>query len=227
MWKRLVLASLLIALVGTSYLFRYRIISPEHSKTRALRIEVPHRRPTIARTFKDPVLQKMQDQLGYDEIGSVAFRLLKRYYDNIKSAGANKFTSECHTRERCSVRLEDFYTEALNRLSSKDFAVLKNMLQRDMIRSDLSANTKISLLTAEMLSPVYSDKFVRRSATKLLLLAHRRMLSLNPDPRLAIDTTLRAISNTRNRRARVTMINSLLNKYPQYRDDILASVSAH
>lgn len=174
-------------------------------------------------------LEKLQTQLGSDLIGKTALSLIGRVVETHKGREPASITNaDCSTQVSCPEDLKLLYSESLSRLSTSDFANAKALLQESMLLSELPLNSKVELLTKELLNPELKDipsstwtdesGTVHLSADSLYLLAtQNRLMQLNPEPNVAIEASLSAISSVQTEELRLLASLNLMKRYPDQR----------
>lgn len=172
-------------------------------------------------------LKKVEKELGSDNVGVASMVIFLRQVAPKEVAANAKIKDLCTTVKTCPMPLSDVYQLALKRLDDAADVPAKQIMQEQLIKSDLSAQAKGAILARNMafskiLTMEPSTKAIDKNRTQLgpdiqyLVVSSRQLQSLKVQPVQYLQVMMTAISRSRDQIARSLIVNSLIASYPSF-----------
>ena len=168
---------------------------------------------------------KVGNELGKDNMGNLAMVLFLRQLAPQTVAQDPKLRYLCTSKKNCPISLADVYKVGLNRLDANMDIPAKEVIQQQLVASDLPQDVKLALLTQNMtLTKINSMPFKSKMAdktkvllapnTKYMLFTGQQLLQLKMQSPQYVHAMLDALGRSRDEVARQIVAKALVKAYP-------------
>jgi hypothetical protein len=207
------------------------VISPDAMKKLAQSKTLPTETSAQLKKQIAPSIERFKKELGSDGVGVVSLVfLLKELAPQIVAADP-KMAVLCATQKTCPVPLALLYAKALDRLDAATDIQGKELMQENLMRSDVSIKDKKTILAHNLASTkilnmkptskmVDKDHVALGDDLKYLVLTARELRALDPESTKFIQLVFATIERSHDPIAKKLFTSSLLNAYPEYKKQI-------